>query len=93
LRLKSSLSRSPLSISVTDENILKAIEQERIPFYVHRTRYQAKLDVFSKVDWVLLDLSDNVNEFKESVDRLKNKFGGPVNYLLPASEFGNPNKE
>ena len=81
------------SVSVTDENIIKAIEQERIPFYVHRTRYQAKLDVFSKVDWVLLDLSDHVNEFRESVDRLKDRFGGTVSYLLPASEFGNSNKE
>jgi len=41
----------------------------------------------------LLDWSSNVDEFEESVDRLRSRFGGTVSYLLPVSEFCRPHQE
>ena len=72
------------SVSVTDKWIIDAIEQENLSYYVHRVRYQAKLDVFSKVDWVMIDLSEKpLTNAVASLKKLVGRFGGDLSYLIP----------
>jgi hypothetical protein len=77
------------SVSVSDQSVLKALEDNRMPYSPLYSRYQAKLEVFSRLERVVVDVSPTDVESTMgacAIDRMKSivdRFGGESTLLTP----------
>ncbi len=76
------------SVAVSPDNVLRSLDESKIPFHFITARYQAKLNVFGRLMCVVAagSTSAETRRLREKLDEANQRFGGQVIVLVPRDE-------